>query len=84
MIYSGPTSRVARDRTISLVCGIGGLLFQGVLALGLILGAIAVVFGVRSRRAGGGTLATVGLVLGVVDLVLWVASLAAFNGGAGY
>ncbi|AEH09051.1 MULTISPECIES: hypothetical protein [Protofrankia] len=69
-----PTAR--RDSIISLVCGIIGLFF-----LGIILGIAAIAFGVRGRR-GGGRLATAGLVLGVIDVALWIVGLTMSNANA--
>ncbi|WP_250282894.1 hypothetical protein [Frankia sp. CiP1_Cm_nod2] len=70
-----PTAR--RDSVISLVCGIIGLFL-----LGIILGIVAIAFGVRGRRGGGGHLATAGLVLGIVDVALWIVGLTVSNANA--
>ncbi len=73
--YDGPAGSTARrDATISLVAGIIGLFF-----LGLIAGVVAIVFGQRARRAGAGGMATAGFVLGIVDVVLWLVGLIAFS-----
>ncbi|MFE7954660.1 MULTISPECIES: DUF4190 domain-containing protein [unclassified Streptomyces] len=66
----------------SLVCGVIGVLFASV-----ILGPLAIVFGaVGLRQApakGGAGLAKAGLVLGVVDLIIFVVliAVAASHGG---
>ncbi|MFJ9741214.1 DUF4190 domain-containing protein [Streptomyces sp. NPDC101166] len=66
----------------SLCCGIVGLFL-----LNIVLGPLAIVFGsVALRQAGtrnGAGMAKAGIVLGVVDVVLWLVLLAvaASNGG---
>ncbi|MEW2076365.1 DUF4190 domain-containing protein [Streptomyces sp. NPDC012403] len=66
----------------SLCCGIIGLFF-----LNIVLGPLAIVFGAVARRqaaAGNGAgMAKAGIVLGIVDVVLWIVLLivAANNGG---
>lgn len=66
----------------SLICGIIGLFL-----LSVILGPVAIVLGVAGMRQaaakGGGGMAKAGVVLGVVDLVLFfvVMAVAASNGG---
>ncbi|MFI0999425.1 DUF4190 domain-containing protein [Streptomyces galbus] len=66
----------------SLCCGIIGLFF-----LNIVLGPLAIVFGVIARRQAGvkngAGMATAGIVLGVIDVVLWLVLLAvaASNGG---
>ncbi|MFG2130944.1 DUF4190 domain-containing protein [Streptomyces sp. NPDC048751] len=66
----------------SLVCGIVGLFL-----LNIVLGPLAIVFGAVARRqaAGrnGGGMAKAGIILGIVDVVLWLVLLAvaASNGG---
>ncbi|MET7443042.1 MULTISPECIES: DUF4190 domain-containing protein [unclassified Streptomyces] len=66
----------------SLVCGIVGLFF-----LNIVLGPLAIVFGVIGMRQagvkGGGGMAKAGVVLGIVDLVIFAVLLAvaASNGG---
>jgi Zn-dependent protease with chaperone function len=61
-----PAPRSNRDGLISLICGIVGLF-----VLAPILGTVAIVFGVRGRRWGSGQ-ALAGMILGIIDLVLWV------------
>ncbi|MFF5158814.1 DUF4190 domain-containing protein [Streptomyces sp. NPDC000348] len=68
----------------SLCCGVVGLF-----VLNIILGPLAIVFGAVARRqaAGNGAgMAKAGIVLGVVDVVLWLVLLlvAANNGGFGW
>ncbi|MFR0355062.1 DUF4190 domain-containing protein [Streptomyces sediminimaris] len=87
--YGGSSATSSGSRTngmaiASLCCGIVGLFF-----LNIILGPLAIVFGAVARRrtaAGNGTgMATAGIILGVVDVVLWVVLLAvAANGGSGW
>lgn len=80
--YGGPAGGTARrDATISLVAGMIGLFF-----LGLIAGVVAIIFGQRARRAGAGGMATAGFALGIVDIVLWLVGLIALssNGFFGY
>ncbi|OON77318.1 DUF4190 domain-containing protein [Streptomyces tsukubensis] len=63
----------------SLVCGIVGLFF-----LSIVLGPLAIIFGgvtLRQRRGGGAGMAKAGLVLGVVDVVLFVVLLVAASSG---
>lgn len=53
--------------TVSLVCGILGLFFFGV-----VLGVIAIVQGSKAKKLGyTGPKATAGIVLGVVDVAFW-------------
>ncbi|WP_062645023.1 DUF4190 domain-containing protein [Streptomyces maremycinicus] len=85
--YGGPSTASPRSRTnglaiASLCCGIVGLF-----VLNIVLGPLAIVFGVVSRRqasvANGAGMAKAGIILGIVDVVLWVLLLilAASNGG---
>ncbi|MEU5636027.1 DUF4190 domain-containing protein [Streptomyces rishiriensis] len=66
----------------SLCCGIVGLFL-----LNIVLGPLAIVFGAVARRQAsvrdGAGMAKAGIVLGVVDVVLWLLLLAvaASNGG---
>jgi len=84
-IYHGPRTS-APGAVAALVYGIIGLVICGV-----ILGPLAISKGNGAKRAmaenptlGGGGLATAGVVLGVIDLVMWalvlVAKLAAATG----
>ncbi|MFI0236227.1 DUF4190 domain-containing protein [Streptomyces sp. NPDC016845] len=64
-----------------LVCGIVGLFF-----LSFVLGPLAIIFGalaLRQRAASGGAgMAKAGLILGIVDVILFVVlMIAAANGG---
>ncbi|WP_285568149.1 DUF4190 domain-containing protein [Streptomyces sp. RTGN2] len=81
--YSAPAARSGTNgfAVASLICGIVGLLF-----FGIILGPVAIVLGVvalRQQAAKGGTgMAKAGLVLGVIDLLIVVVLIiAASNGG---
>ncbi|MFB8245282.1 DUF4190 domain-containing protein [Streptomyces sp. NPDC001046] len=85
MATYGGSSAASGSRTnglaiASLCCGIIGLFF-----LNIILGPLAIVFGAIARRsAGNGAgMAKAGIILGVVDVVLWLILLAvaANNGG---
>ncbi|MEU7471806.1 DUF4190 domain-containing protein [Streptomyces sp. NPDC044984] len=65
----------------SLCCGIIGLFF-----LNIVLGPLAIVFGAVARRQAGGNgtgMAKAGIILGIVDVVLWLVLLivAANSGG---
>ena len=72
---SGATGTQSNGKaTASLVCGIVGLVFCGI-----ILGILAIVFGQQAKKAiadnpnlGGAGAAQAGLILGVVDIVLGV------------
>lgn len=71
-VYRGPTTN-APGAVSSLVCGIVGLFFCGI-----ILGIVAIVQANSAKRAierdprySGGGMATAGLVLGIIGLVLW-------------
>ncbi|MFD3504913.1 DUF4190 domain-containing protein [Streptomyces sp. NPDC058676] len=86
--YGGSSAASSRSRTnglaiASLICGIIGLIFFNV-----ILGPTAIVLGaVGMRQApakGGAGMAKAGIVLGIVDLVIFAAlfALAAANGGS--
>ncbi|GGX88989.1 DUF4190 domain-containing protein [Streptomyces minutiscleroticus] len=87
MTSYGNSSAPAGSRTnglaiASLVCGIVGLFF-----LNIVLGPLAIIFGaVAVRQAGakgGGGMAKAGLVLGVVDVILFIVlmAFAASSGG---
>ncbi|WP_406007749.1 DUF4190 domain-containing protein [Streptomyces sp. NBC_00637] len=66
----------------SLCCGIVGLFI-----LNIVLGPLAIIFGAVARRqataANGAGMAKAGIILGIVDVVLWLVLLtvAASNGG---
>ncbi|GGY19858.1 DUF4190 domain-containing protein [Streptomyces djakartensis] len=66
----------------SLCCGVIGLIF-----LNIILGPVAIILGAVARRQAavknGAGMAKAGIILGVVDIVLWLVLLAvaASNGG---
>ncbi|MEU0335176.1 DUF4190 domain-containing protein [Streptomyces sp. NPDC006193] len=88
--YSSPSAPSSRSRTnglaiASLCCGIVGLFL-----LNIVLGPLAIVFGIIARRQATGQsgtgMAKAGIILGAVDLVLWLvlASVAAHNGGFGW
>ncbi|MEU1351175.1 DUF4190 domain-containing protein [Streptomyces sp. NPDC005775] len=81
--YSAPAARSGTNgfAVASLICGIIGLLF-----FGIILGPVAIVLGVVALRQvsakGGNGMAKAGVVLGVIDLVLVVVlMIAAASGG---
>ncbi|MGW7047231.1 DUF4190 domain-containing protein [Streptomyces avermitilis] len=85
--YGSPSTASSGSRTnglaiASLICGIVGVFF-----LSVILGPIAIVLGVVALRQaggkGGGGMAKAGVVLGVVDLILFAVfmAVAASNGG---
>ncbi|MER6346082.1 DUF4190 domain-containing protein [Streptomyces sp. NPDC001595] len=85
--YGSPSTASARSRTnglavASLCCGIVGLFI-----LNIVLGPLAVVFGAVARRQaaakGGAGMAKAGIVLGIIDVVLWLVLLvvATQNGG---
>nr|WSW68580.1 DUF4190 domain-containing protein [Streptomyces sp. NBC_00995] len=81
--YSVPAARSGTNgfAVASLICGIIGLLF-----FGIVLGPVAIVLGVvglRQLSAKGGTgMAKAGLVLGVIDLLIVVVMvIAAASGG---
>jgi hypothetical protein len=74
-IPGAPGVQPGKDRsglaTGALVCGIVGIPGALLLALiGYVLGIIAIVLGVRSRSSSKKTLATAGIILGVVTLVV--------------
>lgn len=88
--YGGSSATSSGSRTnglaiASLCCGIVGLFF-----LNIVLGPLAVIFGAVSRRQAaaknGAGMAKAGIILGVVDVVLWLVLLAvaANNGGSGW
>jgi len=53
--------------TVSLICGIIGFFFAG-----LILGIVSIVQGAKAKRLGyTGGKATAGIVLGIIDLAVW-------------
>ncbi|NEB78843.1 DUF4190 domain-containing protein [Streptomyces sp. SID14478] len=66
-----------------LVCGIVGLFF-----LSIILGPLAIIFGSVGLRqkAGGGGMAKAGIILGVIDVILFIVVMivAASNGFSWY
>ncbi|MEU6476480.1 DUF4190 domain-containing protein [Streptomyces sp. NPDC047017] len=86
--YGGPSAASSGSRTnglavASLVCGIVGVFF-----LNVVLGPLAIIFGgvalrQQSAKGGGSGMAKAGLILGVVDLVLFfvLLAVAASNGG---
>ncbi|MFF4397353.1 DUF4190 domain-containing protein [Streptomyces sp. NPDC001480] len=83
--YGGSPAASSRTNGLAiagLVCGIVGVFF-----LNLVLGPLAIVFGaVGLRQAGaknGAGMAKAGIILGIVDLVIFVVLLAvaASNGG---
>ncbi|MER6786949.1 DUF4190 domain-containing protein [Streptomyces sp. NPDC000658] len=85
--YGSSSAASAGSRTngfavASLCCGIVGLFL-----LNIVLGPLAIVFGVVARRQAsvrnGAGMAKAGIVLGIVDVVLWLVLLAvaASNGG---
>lgn len=51
----------------SLVLGILGLFF-----LGILFGPLAIIFGIIGLNKNGGGMALAGLILGIIDLILWV------------
>ncbi|MET9497036.1 DUF4190 domain-containing protein [Streptomyces sp. NPDC006552] len=63
-----------------LVCGIVGLFF-----LSFVLGPLAIIFGalaLRQKAASGGGMAKAGLILGIIDVVLFIVMMiVAANGG---
>ncbi|MEV5352106.1 DUF4190 domain-containing protein [Streptomyces sp. NPDC093516] len=66
----------------SLCCGIVGLFI-----LNIILGPLAIVFGVVARRQGPGNgagMAKAGIILGVVAVVLWLVMLAVASSNGGF
>lgn len=67
-----PSDTARRDGVIALICG-----FVGLFILGVVLGAVAIFFGERARRAGAGGMATAGFILGIVDVALFVLLLVA-------
>jgi len=88
--YSNSSTASSGSRTnglaiASLCCGIVGLFL-----LNIVLGPLAIVFGAVARRQAavrnGAGMAKAGIVLGVVDVVLWLVLLtvAASNGGVSW
>ena len=85
MTYANaPRTRTAANgmAIAGLVCGIVGLF-----VFAIVLGALAIIFGAIGRSkaragAGGATMATWAIGLGVVDIVLWIVliSVASRNG----
>jgi|GEM_PF-4995964 hypothetical protein len=70
---TGRRNSARRDSTIGLICAVLGIfIFQ------LVLGVVAIVFGHRARRAGSG-LGTAAFVIGIIDVVLGVLSLASWH-----
>lgn len=75
-------SRTSGLAVASLCCGIVGLFL-----LNIVLGPLAIVFGAVARRQAGARngagMAKAGIILGIVDVVLWLVLLtvAASNGG---
>ncbi|MFE0961858.1 MULTISPECIES: DUF4190 domain-containing protein [Streptomyces] len=85
--YGGSSTASSGSRTnglaiASLCCGVVGLFI-----LNIVLGPLAIIFGAIARRQagvkGGAGMAKAGMILGVVDVVLWLVLLtvAASNGG---
>jgi hypothetical protein len=74
-----PDRTVRRDSAIGLVLGVVGLWL-----LGVVLGAVALLLGLRSRRAGGGLVAVAAIALGALDIVLWVLGGATWDASPGY
>ncbi|MGY0023847.1 DUF4190 domain-containing protein [Streptomyces sp. cg35] len=83
--YGGPPAASSGSRTnglavAGLVCGIVGLFF-----LSVVLGPLAIIFGalaVRQKAAGGGGMAKAAIILGIIDLILFIVLIAvAANGG---
>lgn len=88
--YGGSSATSSGSRTnglaiASLCCGIVGLFF-----LNMVLGPLAIIFGAVARRQAsvknGAGMAKAGIILGIVDVVLWLVLLlvAANNGGFGW
>ncbi|WP_037675093.1 DUF4190 domain-containing protein [Streptomyces griseus] len=87
MASYGSSSAASGSRTngmaiASLVCGIVGLFL-----LNIVLGPLAIIFGAVARRQAGarngGGMAKAGIVLGIIDVVLWfvLLAIATSNGG---
>ncbi|MFJ8824700.1 DUF4190 domain-containing protein [Streptomyces sp. NPDC102467] len=84
--YGSPPAASSGSRTnglaiAGLVCGIVGLFF-----LSVVLGPLAIIFGALALRqkaaTGGGGMAKAGLILGVIDLILFIVMIVvAANGG---
>ncbi|WP_459735889.1 DUF4190 domain-containing protein [Streptomyces sp. E-15] len=86
--YGGSSTASTRSRTnglaiAGLCCGIVGLFI-----LNIVLGPLAVVFGAvglrQSAAKGGAGMAKAGIVLGVVDVVLWLILLAVATQSGGF
>jgi hypothetical protein len=76
----GPArDRTARAGVVGLVVGVVGLWL-----LGIVLGVVALLLGLRSRRAGGGLVAAAAIALGALDIVLWVLGGASWDASPGY
>lgn len=67
----------------SLICGIGAF-FPGCLCGGfsIIIAIVALIFGVISRNKGGGGMATAGLVLSIIYIVLYLVGMILILSGA--
>jgi hypothetical protein len=86
--YGNPSTASTGSRTnglaiASLVCGILGLFFMNI-----ILGPVAIVLGFVARRQAGAKngagMAKAGIVLGIVDVVLWLVLLAVAANSGGF
>ncbi|MDT0389022.1 DUF4190 domain-containing protein [Streptomyces dubilierae] len=85
--YGGSPAASSGSRTngmaiASLCCGIVGLFI-----LNIILGPLAIVFGVVARRQGAGNgagMAKAGIILGIVAVVLWLVMLAVASSNGGF
>ncbi|MFE1944059.1 DUF4190 domain-containing protein [Streptomyces massasporeus] len=86
--YGGSSAASSGSRTnglaiASLCCGIIGLLF-----LNIILGPLAIIFGAVARRQAsvknGAGMAKAGIILGIVDVVLWLVLLAIASSNGGF
>ncbi|MBB4713750.1 MULTISPECIES: DUF4190 domain-containing protein [Streptomyces] len=86
--YGGSSAASSGSRTnglaiASLCCGIIGLFF-----LNIILGPLAIVFGAVARRQAsvrnGAGMAKAGIILGIVDVVLWLVLLAIASSNGGF
>ncbi len=86
--YGGSSAASSGSRTnglaiASLCCGIVGLFI-----LNIVLGPVAIVLGAVARRQAavrnGAGMAKAGIVLGVIDVVLWLVLLAVAAGSGGF
>ncbi|MCK8433583.1 DUF4190 domain-containing protein [Streptomyces sp. D2-8] len=86
--YGGSSAASSGSRTnglaiASLCCGIIGLFF-----LNIVLGPLAIVFGAVARRQAsvrnGAGMAKAGIILGIVDVVLWLVLLAVATSNGGF